>query len=126
MKHASRWLPVLAYMALISYFSSKQGGQLPHWSFMKYDKVLHALEYGGLGFLVCRALEGWRRTPRVLASALFGLLFGVVDEFHQSFVSGRQGNDPGDMAADLVGSLLGAIAFVVLAELVRKKESPAP
>jgi VanZ family protein len=38
----------------------------------------------------------------------------VSDELHQSFVSGRNGNDPGDLTADLLGSVLGAIAYLAL------------
>jgi VanZ family protein len=36
---------------------------------------------------------------------------GVADEFHQSFVPGRQGNDPFDLMADILGSLCGSLVF---------------
>lgn len=111
-----RWLPVVAYAALIFYLSSKTGHQLPRWWFMRYDKVLHACEYGGLGFLLTNAL-GARRW---WLAALVALLFGVTDEFHQTFVPGRQGNDLGDLTADAVGATLGALSFVVLTRLLRR------
>jgi VanZ family protein len=118
-----RWLPVLGYMGLITYLSSQTGSGLPTFWFMRFDKVLHTLEYGGLGFLLYRALGASidRRPIRWLCAAVLGLAFGVVDEFHQSFVAGRQGNDPGDMLADLIGASLGATAFLVLAHLFSPK-----
>jgi VanZ family protein len=116
----SRWLPVLAYCALITWLSSKPGGGLPRWWFMRYDKVLHTLEYGGLGFLLARALApSVAGVKRIAIVAMLGLAFGVLDEFHQSFVPGRQGNDPGDMTADLVGTTLGAASYAVLGRRLR-------
>jgi VanZ family protein len=38
-------------------------------------------------------------------------LTGALDEFHQSHVPGRSGNDPADFAADLLGALCGALVF---------------
>ncbi|HEY7954375.1 MAG TPA: VanZ family protein [Polyangia bacterium] len=118
----SGWLPVLAYLGIITFLSSRTGSSLPTWSFMKHDKVLHTIEYGGLGFLLCRALGPHVRRPgaQVALAAALGLAFGVLDEFHQSFVAGRNGNDPGDMTADLTGALLGALAFFALRRLFSK------
>ena len=109
-----RWLPVLGYMGIITFLSSRTSHQLPSWSLMKFDKVLHTLEYGGLGFLLCRALPVKTPSTRIMLAAALGLAFGVVDEFHQTFVPGRSGNDLGDLTADWFGSTLGAISFVVL------------
>jgi VanZ family protein len=119
----SRWLPVVAYLALITWLSSKPGGGLPRWWFMRYDKVLHVLEYGGLGFLLCRALPLRSPRARVALVAALGVGFGAVDEFHQSFVPARQGNDLGDLTADLIGATLGALSFLLLARVLRRKEA---
>ena len=121
------WLPVVAYLGIITFLSSRTGSSLPTWSLMKHDKVLHTIEYAGLGFLLCRALAPHVRRPgaQVALAAALGLAFGIVDEFHQSFVAGRNGNDPGDMTADLTGALLGALAFFVLRRLFSKGESPS-
>jgi VanZ family protein len=113
-KHLFRWAPLLLYMALITWLSSRTGGGLPSYWFMKFDKVLHAMEYFGLGFLICRALGVKRWYWAAAAGLAFGLGFGMVDEFHQSFVDGRQGNDPGDLLADAIGSTLGALAYKVV------------
>jgi VanZ family protein len=114
---ASAWLPVIAYAALIFYFSSRPGGGLPRWWFMRYDKVLHAGEYFWLGALLARALwiSGLRPGRAALAGLGIAALFGVTDEFHQTFVPGRQGNDPGDLAADATGAAGGAGAMFLVA-----------
>jgi VanZ family protein len=112
---AAAWLPVVAYAALIFYFSSRPGRGLPRWWFMRYDKVLHAGEYFWFGLLIARALwmSGLRLGRAAWAAIAIGVAFGVSDEFHQTFVPGRQGNDPGDLAADATGSSLGAAALAL-------------
>jgi VanZ family protein len=111
-----RWLPVLVYAALIFHGSSQTGNDLPHWSFLAHDKILHMLEYSLFGGLLARAF-GLRRWYLAIPA---GLAFGVGDELHQSFVAGRMGNDVGDMIADLVGSTLGAGAFYGFHRLRRR------
>jgi VanZ like family len=114
-----RWLPVLAYASLIAYLSSQAGGGTPRWELLRWlgrhDKVAHTIEYSGLGLLLVRALAGGPREGgwlRHLGLAfLIGTGFGVSDELHQSFVPGREGNDPGDVMADAGGTLLGGLVF---------------
>lgn len=108
-----RWFPVLAYAVVMTWLSSQPGPALPKWKILSYDKLLHIIEYAGFGFLVYRALGAWlkRAKARLAVAVVIGLVFGVVDEFHQSFVFGRTGNDPGDMIADLIGTSIGAFAF---------------
>ncbi len=120
---ALRFLPALAYMGLIFFLSSHPGDDLPKYSWMQFDKVLHTLEYAGLGFFLMFGLSRSIQRPwlAVVAAALIGLAYGVSDEFHQSFVPRRQGNDPGDMAADLLGATLGAIGWLVLSRLFKKE-----
>ncbi|MBA3231554.1 MAG: VanZ family protein [Acidobacteria bacterium] len=74
------------------------------------DKSAHSVAYAGLGVLVLYALargrlEGvtWRRA--VLAVAI-SILYGMSDEWHQSFVPGRTA-DWADVLADAVGAALG-------------------
>ncbi|MBI3962103.1 MAG: VanZ family protein [Deinococcus sp.] len=65
------------------------------------DKLTHALLYLPLGWLLARATG---RAPVALAVAA---LYGASDEIHQYFVPGRAAS-LGDLAADLLGSALGA------------------
>jgi VanZ family protein len=115
------WAAVLGYAALIFYFSSRPGGGLPRWWFMRYDKVLHAGEYFGLAALLATALarSGLSVGRACAAAVAIAFLYGVSDEYHQSFVPGRQGNDWGDILADTVGATLGAAAIALLASRSR-------
>lgn len=75
-----------------------------------FDKVLHLCAYAVLGALVAAALAGTRlgagkRT--VVIAAAVGSLYGVTDEYHQSFVPGRDVS-AGDWSADTAGALGGA------------------
>lgn len=70
------------------------------------DKVAHAGAYGVLGALLTVA------TGRPWLAVLISALFGVSDEFHQSFVPQRAA-DVYDVLADTIGATIGA-TFVAL------------
>ena len=95
---------------------STQPNPLPVLAAHVWDKLLHLIEYGGLGGLLGVALGqrrgvGWRDV--LFWSALVGFLYGGSDELHQSFVPGRDA-EVGDMLADTVGCLLGGAAALPL------------
>jgi VanZ family protein len=103
------WLPVFAYMALIFGLSSVSAPpELPQG----LDKEVHAALYAGLAALVVRALSGgWGRRVTLgmaIASAAIAAVYGISDEFHQSFVPLRQ-SEAADVLADTVGA--NAAAF---------------
>ena len=81
------------------------------------DTFLHVGTYAALGLAVFRAFADARlerMTPsRALAAVLFCILYGVSDEFHQSFVPGRT-PDVRDLVADGVGAALGAGALLLV------------
>ena len=63
---------------------------------------------GGL-FLRALALSfRWKRRALVLMAAVIGSLYGVSDEFHQSFIPGRFAALD-DVVADMMGSIFGAV-----------------
>jgi VanZ family protein len=105
------WGPMLAYFLLIFLLSS-----LPIHVKEGPDKILHALEYGLMGFLAARGvLLTWNisRLWGVVLGASMALACGVFDELHQHFVPGRTAS-VFDALADLVGGVLGAWLFVYL------------
>ncbi|MEO8992425.1 MAG: VanZ family protein [Nitrosospira sp.] len=76
-----------------------------------WDKLLHgavfALLAWALGF--ASGFEGWRS----LAVAFFGsLVVGLLDEWHQLYLPGRQAGWP-DLVADMAGSLFGAVSLAL-------------
>lgn len=73
------------------------------------DKLAHALAYAALGGSWAWALATLRLSPVsiVLRAIAFSALWGMTDEFHQSFVPGRSAS-LGDALADLIGAAVGA------------------
>ena len=109
------WGPVAGYAGLIFYLSAQShpDEDLPSLFGSVNDKVLHAMEYAGLGGLCYRAFR-WGVEGPVAARALFfailtASLYGVTDEVHQFFVPLRESSWQ-DWLADVTGSTLGALA----------------
>jgi VanZ family protein len=73
----------------------------------------HSIGYFVLAVLVVRALAGGlprRIGVRVAAIALLvTVVYGISDEFHQSFVPGREASVY-DVVTDAIGALAGTIA----------------
>lgn len=70
----------------------------------------HLTVYAVLGGLTWWALaasgvEGWRRAALAIAVAA---LYGISDEWHQSFVPGRT-PDPRDLLADTIGATVAVL-----------------
>jgi VanZ family protein len=114
------WLPVIALCAVIFWQSSYATPDiLPRWPYQ--DKILHGGVYGLLAGLWIRAfntLKGFRGRGRLLliTGVALATLYGLSDEWHQSFVSARTA-DPADLLADFCGSLIGGWAYIRFARL---------
>ncbi|MBU0759362.1 MAG: VanZ family protein [Candidatus Omnitrophica bacterium] len=107
------WIPLYLYAALIFYLSGIPR-PLPAIHIPFFDKIMHAGEYSIFGYLAARALKNSPRKTfaenfKALA-ILFSVLYGISDEFHQSFVSDRMASIF-DVAADTVGGTLGAFIY---------------
>jgi len=78
------------------------------------DKLIHGLLYAGLGGVSLRAVvdRQWDRVTarRVIDAVLIAVAYGGFDEFHQSFVAGRQ-SDVADLSANTAGAAAAAIVL---------------
>ncbi len=79
------------------------------------DLIKHAIAYGIFGFFIAQALffeHGFVRLKRnyIIFAIILGILYGISDEFHQSFVPGRS-SEISDVVADSVGIIIGTILF---------------
>ncbi len=103
------WLPVLAHMALTFYFSHQPRLPGPPMSIPYFDKIMHASFFGLLAFLFLRAwLKGdysFINLKTVGVTLLFVGLYGLSDEFHQSFIPTRS-PDLADWLADMTGAVV--------------------
>ena len=98
---------------------------LPHHPDALSDLILkkagHMGEYGFLALLLWRALSRRRGTfshSALVTAFVVSVLYAASDEYHQTFVPGRNGNLV-DVAVDAVGAL---IALLVAGSLGRKRE----
>ena len=96
-------------MGLIFFFSAQPdlSSGLGVWDLIG-RKVIHALEYALLCFLWWRPLRT-SLSPRaaVLAAFALSVAYAVGDEYHQTFVEGRNGS-PVDVAIDALGAAAAA------------------
>ena len=113
------WGPAVAMMALIFGISSLSQAPIPDGM---TDHAGHSIGYALLGALIFRALAGasWQGVTlgRGALSVVYSVLYGMTDEWHQSFVPGRS---PAwdDVAADFRGALVGA-AFVLILHIINR------
>lgn len=79
----------------------------PDWAF-------HVVEYGLLGYFLAKAFqitfEFNSRLLLLVITLVFGTLYGLSDEWHQSFVPARQASGK-DVVADAVGIFVGSILW---------------
>ena len=117
MRSLAYWGPVAVYAGLIFYLSAQSHleDQLPSFLLKDVsDKVLHTVEYAGLGGLCYRAFR-WGVSKQVSSRALLfaivtASLYGVTDEVHQLFVPLREASWQ-DWLADTIGAVIGVVSW---------------
>ncbi len=117
-RHPHLWLAAFLLWAGVLWWLSSSAREFPtELDFRASDKVLHfGYFFGGAGLLSAfwfrlrgGSLPPWKK--HLLGVTLAVGLIGVLDEWHQSWVPNRFGNDPGDLAADIAGAFCGALVF---------------
>jgi len=87
------WLPVVLWMGVIFFLSAQPNlrTELGIWDTV-LRKVFHVSEFALLTFLLFRALrEDVDYRKALFLSLIFAFLYSISDEYHQTFVSGREG-----------------------------------
>jgi VanZ family protein len=112
------WLPVFIWVVVIFYFSSLpdlKSNFEPTIDFI-LRKTAHMIEFG---ILVCLLLRvGFRREKSekkkfvFLVAILFSLFYAIIDEYHQSFVAGRE-PVVRDVLIDGIGVVLGSGLYLL-------------
>lgn len=98
----------LGWMGVIFGLSSMSGSSVPG----RFSTAAHFVVYAILGALYLWALPHSERAwPTALAAVALASLYGVTDEFHQSFVPGRM-PDPADWLVDTAGALSAVLLIV--------------
>jgi VanZ family protein len=102
-----RWLWPVAIAVLIFAVSSRSRLAGSNLAVPYGDKIVHFAIYGLLATSIARLGRGWRAA---LLAVLITSVYGVSDEWHQSFVPGRA-VELADWVADTLGAALAALLY---------------
>jgi VanZ family protein len=102
----ARSIAPLALMGLIFYLSAQPAAAHHPWWEIVVRKLGHVTGYALLTALWAWALRGVVRRP-VLVAVLISLAYACTDEYHQTFVRGRNGT-PIDVGVDAIGMAIAA------------------
>ena len=112
-----RWLPLVAWMALIFFLSAQPDLPNPETGFLGelLSSGAHLFVFGVLAVFWARVLGGRRRGW--LLALILTMLYALSDELHQAFVPGRH-SDAWDLLCDGLGA---GLALLTWAWLRRRK-----
>jgi VanZ family protein len=123
LRGARRFVPAAAWMGLIFLLSARETVPKPPGFDASLTSVLgHFGVYAVLAAFTWWALGAFSITTRQRTALAFGLalLYGISDEWHQSFVPGRQ-PDAFDVLVDGIGAAAGiACATWIASRLDRR------
>lgn len=111
-----RVVPAVLCMAVIFKLSSMTTEELEDFPQI-WDKLAHFCEYATLAgcYAMLWTRKEWskRQWLRVLVVGVLALAYGCTDEFHQSFVDGRDSSAL-DLVADFTGGLMGGTIYALV------------
>ena len=116
-KYHFPWQFIMLFIFSISGISSEN---LPEITFHIWDKLLHFIAFGILGFFLYRSFVHtavpFIRKYGLRLSIFISIIYGISDELHQYFVPGRYCS-----FYDLVADILGAVVFILVYRRIRYK-----
>ena len=117
-----RAVPAVLCMAIIFKISSLTTEELQGFPHV-WDKLAHFCEYATLAgcYAMLWTRNEWSKKQwlRVLVVGGLALAYGCTDEFHQSFVEGRDSSVL-DLVADLTGGLIGGTVYALIVKLLNR------
>lgn len=108
------YLPPILWAGVIftlSSFPTLETSEI-YWQDFILKKSAHMIEYGVFAILLYRAFKNSGASVRRAAifSILIAVVYAITDEFHQSFVPGREPKVR-DIIFDTIGGVLGISLF---------------
>ena len=86
-----------------------------------FRKIAHATVYLILSFFICNFLYQLKKRNiknNYIISVFISLLYAITDEYHQTFIIGRNGNYQ-DVLIDLMGAIIGSIIFYYVVRIIK-------
>lgn len=112
MKIYKYWSPPILWSLIIFSFSSLQVGSSSeiYWKDFLVKKMAHLIEYAILAVLLYRAMinSNINKNKSIIFSLILASIYGLTDEFHQSFTPGREPRIR-DVIIDTIGAGIGSI-----------------
>jgi len=112
--------PATLYILLILGLSSLNQNTVSRFTWELQDFILHAIEYNLFGVTLIWATlrdKPWHELKASYRLAVsLGSLFGILDEFYQSFIPSRYSSVE-DVAADVFGVILSIVTFSLLMKI---------
>ena len=99
-----RWLPAAGVMSLIFALSSVKGQTIDDAGLG--DNTLHVIGHYAMYFLLCLSL--YRGTKSIPSAVLFTILFGITDEYHQTYTLERSASVE-DVLTDWAAALAAGV-----------------
>ncbi|MBN2488635.1 MAG: VanZ family protein [Methanosarcinaceae archaeon] len=88
-----------------------------HYCYYNIDKIEHMALYFGFGILLYLTFHNSKYTVlrkyAPIVAIIVGVLYGMTDEFHQSYVPGRV-SSTADLLANGIGVTIAQIAILIL------------
>jgi len=118
------WLAVVLYMGSMFHLSSQS--HTPNLErYGVKDWMEHGAEYVVLGAIAAKAAAvtwPWSAGACGGFAVILGTGYGLSDEIHQRLVPGRK-CDARDWSADVAGSALGALVFLIWNRFAKRRRS---
>jgi len=117
----------IIFCGLIFYLSSLPNVEFLPKSIIDRDKLLHLIGFFFYGIstqlFINTICINQKKSSRIFYVLIIGIIYGLTDELHQSFVPGRT-SDIYDFLVDLIGIILSLCLFnLILKALNKFKES---
>lgn len=109
-RYIGLWLPVFTWAGIIFLFSNRPSIHTVDFYLGDFllKKTAHLVEYAILSILLYRAFlgSGTDRTKAVIISIAISITYAISDEYHQSFIPGRESRLR-DVVIDTIGAIIG-------------------
>jgi len=121
MRGVLTWGPAAIWAAVLFLFS--RSSETPDTTWLPFgDKLGHMALYAVLGAALAWGRQASSSRLPHFVFLLIGVLYGVIDEWHQSFVPGRE-SSAADVVADALGLAIGYGGYLAIA--ARRKRRAA-